>query len=85
MKDYTPKLCETYHFYINGKTLAFKFIGQKGNNYIFALNGRLTEMTPARFKYLIDTCNMQDVKEKQPDKPGIIARLFKRNKTGKRA
>lgn len=83
MKDYTPKLCETYHFYINGKNLAFKFIGQKGKNYIFELNNRLTEMTPARFKYLIDTCNMQNVQEKQPDKPGVLSRLFKRKKTGK--
>ena len=83
MKDYIPKLCESYRFYINGKTLVFKFIGQKGKNYIFQLNNRLTEMTPARFKYLIDTCNMNNVQQKQPYKPNIFARLLKGKNKGK--
>lgn len=86
MKDYTPKLCETYYFYTKGKTHPYKYVGTKGKNYVFEFYGKLIELTPARFNYLYKNCNMQGVEAKEPVKQtGVFSRLFNKGKTDKNA
>ncbi len=66
MKEHAPELCKTYHFYAkDGKTHPYKYIGTKGNHYVFDFYGKLIELTHARFNYLYNNCNMDGVEQAQ--------------------
>ena len=82
MKEHIPELCKTYYFYMNGKSHPHKYIGTKGKYYVFEFYGKLIELTPARFNYLFNNCNMNGVEEKQPERQSKgLSRLFSRKKT----
>ncbi len=77
MRDHTPELNKVYYFYIKGKTHPHKYIGTKGKYYVFDFYGKLIELTPARFNFLCNTCNMEGVTQEQPTKQAKgLARLF---------
>lgn len=81
MKQHTPQLCVTYYFYTKGKTHPYKYIGTRGKYYVFDLYGKLINLTPARFNYLYNYCNMTDVEEKEPARQtGILTRFFGKGK-----